>query len=224
MSSDCGAVGGCCRCYRGWTEKNRTSSLWLPCWEFRHVARWEQFLSDVTLSYRFFLRRRCVGCVMLVLFLFRWPPGKSSSALNVLQLMDCPWIRHTWWKGVTELLYSVKILVFCWNTLIYIPLGRSRPLSQFFFPSQIWVHQQVCISVWHNAPEGGRTPCRPSALQRRFPGEAEELPQHWQPLTSLYQMLRRDHFSFNNTSRMVISLFSRFSVNLAFRLVNRTLT
>lgn len=92
----------------------------------------------------------------------------------------------------------------------------------FFFPSQIWVHQQVCISVRHDAPEGGRTPCRPGALQRWLPREAEELPQHWQPLTSLHQMLRRDLFSFNNTSTLVQSLFSRFSVNLAFRLVNRT--
>ena len=36
-----------------------------------------------------------------VLLLFRWPPGRSSSALSVLPLMDCPWIRHTWWKGTS---------------------------------------------------------------------------------------------------------------------------
>lgn len=178
---------------------------------------------------------------MLVLFLFRWPPGKSSSALSVLPLMDCLWIRRTWWKGVTELSYSVKAFVFSWNTLIYLLLDADNEEMMckkgaktfkwaffffylFSFPSQIWVHQQVCISVWHNAPEGGGTPCRPGALQRRFPREAEELPQHWQPLTSLYRMRRRDHFSFHHTSRVVIFLFSRFSVNLAFRLVTRTLT
>lgn len=39
-----------------------------------------------------------------VLLLFRWPPGKSSSAPSVLPLMDCPWIRHTWWRGMTLVL------------------------------------------------------------------------------------------------------------------------
>lgn len=41
---------GCCRRDGGWTEENRTSSLRLPGGEFRHVARWEQFSLDVTLS------------------------------------------------------------------------------------------------------------------------------------------------------------------------------
>lgn len=103
--------GGCCRCDRGWTETNHTACLWLSGGEFRRAAHWEQFLSDVTLSDGFCLRLHRVGCVMLVLFLFRWPPGKSSSALNVQPLMDCLWIRHTWWKGLTVALFSSNLCI-----------------------------------------------------------------------------------------------------------------
>lgn len=146
----CRGGGGCCRCDRGWTENNHTACLWLSGGEFRHAAHWEQFLSDVTLSDGSCLRRHRVWCVMLLLFLCRWPPGKSSSALSVPPLMDCLWIRHTWWKGLAELLYSLQIFVFCWSTLGYFYCwmlvtrkwyvkkkqgwGRARPLSdlQFF--------------------------------------------------------------------------------------------
>lgn len=85
------------------------------------------------------------------------------------------------------------------------------------------MHQQVCISVWHDAPEGGGAPRGPGALQGRLPREAEELPQHRQPLTRPHQERGRG-LTVIATPSAVISVISRFSVSLASRLVSRTLT
>lgn len=57
-----------------------------------------------------------------VLVLFRWPPGRSSSALSVLPLMDWAWIRHTWWRGMTLCLGN-PFLLFLSVTQAFLHVG-----------------------------------------------------------------------------------------------------
>lgn len=78
------------------------------------------------------------------------------------------------------------------------------------------MHQQVCISLWHHASEGGGTPSGPGALQRRLPREAQELPQHRQPLTGTSTL---QHVSPTCISNINIQIEVSPSVKDAFTLI-----